>query len=343
MPDRFSGLYLNAGFYVTLCINAEVIVVPAAPTRHSGSACENLKRLETVYFSSSVDFGWNVIFSEFRAGQAGDDRPPSIAASVTWRENFACCPQGKTMKKIESSVAGSCLPVHAQIRETLRQGIASGNYLPNAKLPSEKELMIHFQVSRISVRQALDELETEGLIYRVAGKGSFVSKPRPVLDLARLQGFGQAMSELGFETVNQVVGLATVVAPDDIAERLGLEIGAAITEIRRIRHVNHDPVSLDITYLPVDPGARMKAEELSARDISQILEQDHGVAPGHADLHIGTLAADVSASQALKIAKGAPVLYLERLIWTRDGAPLRIDRIYCRGDSFSYRLRIERA
>lgn len=243
----------------------------------------------------------------------------------------------------KTSGSEPALPPHAQIRETLRQGIASGIHLPTAKLPSEKELMIHFQVSRITVRQALVELEMEGLIYRVTGKGSFVSKPRPVVDLARLQGFGQTVSELGFETINQVIGLVTMVAPDDIAGQLGLEIGSAVIEIRRIRHVNHDPVSLDITYVPIDPGARLSAADLVSRDISEILETDHGITSSHADLHIAPLAADVSVSQALKVAKGAPVLYFERITHTREATPLRVDRIYCRGDSCRYRLHLEHA
>lgn len=247
------------------------------------------------------------------------------------------------MNKIVDSMSfGRVLPLHAQIRETLRQGIVSGSYLPDDKLPSEKELMVEFGVSRITVRQALGVLEKEGIIYRVTGKGSFVSKPRPIQDLTRLQGFGEAMSDLGFETINQVIGLNECSAPPEIAQQLALGENARVTEIRRLRFVDRAPVSLDVTYVSTALGKRLAGEDLATRDIFLIIENDYGIALGHADLHISTLPADATVSRQLKVRKGAPVLHLQRLTYAKDGTPLEVDRIYYRGDSFSYRLRIER-
>lgn len=243
---------------------------------------------------------------------------------------------------VNAAASERLLPLHAQIRETLRGGITGGTYLPNEKLPSEKELMERFGVSRITVRQALGELEKEGAIYRIPGKGSYVAKPRPIQDLTRLQGFGEAMSRLGMQTLNQVVGLRTMPAPADVAKQLGLAPDDSVTEIKRIRFVDRVPVSLDVTYVSAALGERLAKEDLATRDIFLIIENDYGIPLGHADLHISTVAADRLVSDHLKVARGAPILHLERLTFSRDGQPLESDRIYYRGDSFSYRLRIER-
>lgn len=242
----------------------------------------------------------------------------------------------------DSHPGGRQQALHARIREALRASILDGTFRPHDRLPSEKELMQSHGVSRITVRHALGELEKDGAIYRIAGKGSYVAKPAPVQDLAKLQGFGEAMSRLGFETTNQVVGLQTLPAQSDVALKLGLAPGTPVTEIRRVRCVDQEPVSLDITYVAAALGERLAREDLATRDIFAILEKDYGIALGHADLSISTLPAAPPLTEHLKVLAGAPVLHLERLTHSRDGAPLEFDRIYHRGDSFSYRLRIAR-
>jgi GntR family transcriptional regulator len=238
--------------------------------------------------------------------------------------------------------SGRLLPLHARIREAVRGQIFDGRYRPNDRLPSEKELMSSFAVSRITVRQAMGELEKEGAIYRIAGKGSYVAKPAPVQDLTRLQGFGEAMSRLGYETLNEVIGMGAMAAPADVARQLAVPAGASVTEIRRVRYVDREPVSLDVTYVATELGERLAREDLATRDIFAILELDFGIALGHADLSISTLAAVAPLTSHLKVKAGAPILYLERLTHSREGVPLEFDRIYYRGDSFSYRLRIAR-
>jgi len=99
----------------------------------------------------------------------------------------------------------STLPMHAQIRETIRHRVLDGSYAPHSQMPSESQMMAAFGVSRITIRQALGDLQKEGLIFKVAGKGSFVAKPKAFQNLSRLQGFGEAMGPSGYETFNQVL------------------------------------------------------------------------------------------------------------------------------------------
>jgi GntR family transcriptional regulator len=245
-------------------------------------------------------------------------------------------------RTVNSHPSSRELPLHARISETLRAGIRDGTFRPNDRLPSEKELMASHGVSRITVRHALGELEKEAAIYRIAGKGSYVAKPAPVQDLTRLLGFGEAMSRLGYQTLNQLVGINTLPAPNDIASQLGVPGGTPVSEIRRVRCVDQEPVSLDVTYVTAALGERLAKEDLITRDIFVILESDYGIALGHADLSISTIAARPPLTEHLKVESGSPILHLERLTHTREGTPLEFDRIYYRGDSFSYRLRIAR-
>lgn len=233
-------------------------------------------------------------------------------------------------------------PLYAQIKDLLRARVLDGTYQPHQQMPSESEMIAAFNVSRITVRQALNDLQNEGLIFRIHGKGTFVSKPKAFQDLGRLQGFGEAMRQMGYETFARVVSIRNVVPTVQVQERLHLPKRAKATELQRVRFLNREPISLDVTYLPVAIGARLAKEDLSARDVFVILENDYGLSLGHADLQIGSTLADENLATQLRVEEGSPVLVIERTTHTSDGTPIDYEHLYYRGDAFQYKVRVDR-
>jgi GntR family transcriptional regulator len=246
------------------------------------------------------------------------------------------------MDTVHNLSALSPVPLYTQIRELLRERILRGTYKSHAQMPSENDMVRTFGVSRITVRQALTDLQKEGLIFKIHGKGTFVSKPKATQDLRRLEGFGEAMAGNGHETFSRVLGHRVLRAGKVIADRLRLNERDDVTEIKRVRFLDREPISLDISYLPAAIGARLVREDLPHRDIFLILENDYGYALGNATLCIESVLADSEVAAALKIEEGAPILRIERLTFTADETPLDFEFIYYRGDAFQYRLRIER-
>ena len=232
--------------------------------------------------------------------------------------------------------------LYAQIREELRALIVSGVWQPNDALPSERDLMAQYGVSRITVRQALGDLQKESLIFKLHGKGAYVAQTRPFQELGRLQGFAEAMEARGHETYNRVLAIEHLDATELVASRLGLATGAPVTRLRRVRYLDRQPVSLDITWVPRALGERLAREDLASRDIFLIIENDCATPLGHADLVIDAGLADAELGVALDIEPGAPVLRIERLTHAADGRPIDYEHLYCRADNFQYRLRIER-
>ncbi len=240
------------------------------------------------------------------------------------------------------AIEPSAVPLYSQVRERLRERIVDGTYAPQARLPSESEIGTLFKVSRITVRQALGDLQKEGVIVKVPGKGTFVAAARPSQELARLEGFGEAMSRKGHRIVNRVVKHALVEATPLVAARLRVAPGAPVTEIHRVRWLDREPVSFEITYLPPAIGERLRGENLAERDIFLILETDYGITLGHADIQIGAVNADHALAEALRVEPGAALLRIERLTWTADGMPLDFEYLYVRGEAFQYALRLPR-
>lgn len=251
--------------------------------------------------------------------------------------------KGTKPLQLASSVhALSDQPLYAQIKHALRERILDGTYPPHHQLPSESELMAAFNVSRITVRQALSDLQGDGLIFRIHGKGSFVSKPKAFQDLGRLQGFGEAMRQMGYETYSRLVALRHVAPTPQVQEKLQVPKRTRVTELQRVRFLNREPISLDITYVPHSIGLRLAKEDLAARDVFVILENDYGLALGHADLQIGSTLADERLALQLRIEEGAPVLVIERLTHAADGTPIDYEHLFYRGDAFQYKVRVDR-
>jgi GntR family transcriptional regulator len=233
------------------------------------------------------------------------------------------------------------VPMHSQIREIVRRRVLDGTYAPHSQMPSEAQMMEAFQVSRITIRQALGDLQKEGLIFKVAGKGSFVAKPKAFQNLSRLQGFGEAMTPSGYETFSQVLSTRRVAAGELVARRLALAAGDPVFEIQRLRYLNREPISVDVSYFPLALGERLAQEDLATRDIFVILENDLGQQLTHADVQIEAISADESLSRHLRIAEASPLLRIERLTHAGD-QPIDFEFLYYRGDAFQYRLRIDR-
>ena len=226
-------------------------------------------------------------------------------------------------------------------QELLRGRILDGVYPPLSRMPSENELGKAFDVSRITVRQALGDLQKEGLIFKIHGRAPS-SPGRRRSRTSAPQGLGESMTQMGYEVINRLHGLRYVPAGARVAERLRVEEGSPVCEIKRVRLVNREPVSLEVTYLPQALGERLEKADLVTRDIFLILENDCGIPLGHADLAIDAVLADADLTRALAVEEGAPIMRIERLTHAADGAPLDFEYLYYRGDAFQYRLRIDR-
>ncbi|MGY3174328.1 GntR family transcriptional regulator [Pseudomonas sp. TE12234] len=234
------------------------------------------------------------------------------------------------------------VPLHTQLRDVLRARILDGQYPQDSQMPSESELGALFKVSRITVRQALGDLQKEGLIFKIHGKGTFVAKPKTFQNVSTLQGLAESMTGRGYEVINRLRSFKFIAADKQVAERLQVAEGEVVAQIKRVRLINREPISLEITYLPKAIGERLEKADLVTRDIFLILENDCGLALGHADLAIDAVLADSDLTQALNVEPGSPIMRIERLTHDADGRPLDFEHLYYRGDAFQYRLRIDR-
>lgn len=235
----------------------------------------------------------------------------------------------------------SSQPLYMQIKNALKQRILDGDYAAHERLPSESELMKMFGVSRITVRQSLRDLHSDGLVFSVQGKGTFVSKPKAVQDVQRLQGFGEAMAPQGYDTSTRVLLVDYVRPPQEVADGLLINQNQRVLEVKRIRYLNQEPVSVDHSFFPAVIGAKLEKKELT-QDIFPMLENELGESLGHAGLKIEAIAASEDLAQCLNVKVDSPCLRINRIVYTPNGDPIDFEYLTYRGDAFQYQLRVDR-
>lgn len=235
---------------------------------------------------------------------------------------------------------GGILPLYYQLQNALRQRIESGQWSPGERLPGERELARLFSVSRTTVREALDALEEDGLIFRRHGEGTFVAHRPVVATLARLQGFTEELAEQGLNFEAKVLGSRVLPATPEVATALGLESGAEVVEISRVVLLDGQPLFADDSFLPGAAGRMVLAAEPGQTIYSALQAVGFSVASGEQTIE----AAPASRREAerLRIRVGQPVLLIRRITRLADGTPVEFRRVAYRGDRYRYRISLVR-
>lgn len=233
-------------------------------------------------------------------------------------------------------------PRHEQLSDWIRTRIADGTYAPDEQLPSEHALCDQFDVSRVTVRRALQTLESEGLIYRKQGLGSFVQDQRLRSGLVRLTDFAEDMAQAGISASSRILSNTDGPVPAPIAAKLGLEPEATVRRLDRTRLGNGKPVAFDYTWLPPNYAALLESYDLTEHTIYSILETQHDIEVRRGRYRIEAVNAPDTVSDALGIPKDQAVLLISRLSLDADDTPIYYQQRYYRTDRVAYELELER-
>jgi GntR family transcriptional regulator len=166
---------------------------------------------------------------------------------------------------------------YEQIAAQLKQEIKEERFEPGDKLPSEKRLCEYFEVSRITVRQALKNLENDGLIFKKQGLGAFVSNTPSKKNLVHLTDFSEDMRRAGLTGSSKLIRFKKVDAELEINTILGLPPDNPLIRIDRVRIAGDVAVAFDKTWLPPSYGQLLMDEDLNSRTIYEILEDTYSI------------------------------------------------------------------
>ena len=231
-------------------------------------------------------------------------------------------------------------PIFAQIRARLEDAISSGALEPHSRLPSERQLSDSFGVSRMTVRQALDELTSERLLYALPGKGTFVADRRIIEQpLRHLTGFTQDMQARGMRPSSRLLDSRVVRAPFEMARLFGAEPSVEIVQITRLRLADGDPLAIESVHIPASLVPGLLEHDLATESLYEVMAREYGVKPTAARQTIEAALPTSDEQHLLELDATAPVLRISRLTNDPTGRIVEYVRSVYRGDR--YHLTVE--
>jgi GntR family transcriptional regulator len=237
----------------------------------------------------------------------------------------------------------SHIPYYHQLLEIIKLKIKDGTWAPGDRIPSEAELCDTYGVSRTVVRQALRELESESIITRRKGKGTFVAKPKISEGLIqKLTGFYQDMTERGLEPGTKVLFQQIVPANQKIARYLDVPMGTDIVDIKRLRFIHEEPIQLVTTYIPRHLSPDLVDIDLSNRSLYAYLETENGIKIARGIRYIEAVLANKEEAELLEIDEGDPLIMLDSVSYTETGQAIEYYHAIHRGDRSRFEVELIR-
>jgi len=246
----------------------------------------------------------------------------------------------KTLPKPNRPALGqlsASIPLYVQIAESLLDRIESGELAPGHRLPAERHLSETLGVNRMTLRQALQSLEMQGLLVRRQGDGTYVTESKKIERQAgKLVPFTRGMKQRGLMPGAKIISFERGLADATVARELGLRLSAAIYQVHRLRLINQEPVMLERFALSVAQFPDLERFDFTKRSGYEIFETEYGISIGRARQSLEAVLATDYEAPLLQVKTGAPLMLETRLAYGQAGQPVEYGRDLYRGDRFKF-------
>ena len=232
------------------------------------------------------------------------------------------------------------IPIYIQIRDALRAEITGGNLRRGQQLPSENQLAARFRVSRMTIRESIEELVNEGLLYRRHGVGTFVALPR--LQREHAKPMGLSADDDNEDIQVELLELKVIPATPKVARALDIPAGSHVIRVKTLHYADGVPITVQNAHIPYKLFPGLLNENVGVRHLWTLFEKA-GYRVRRAVQRLEAREASKPVAHWVNIQEGAPVLFKESTVYTDDGTPVEFTYCYNRGDLYSLTVELERA
>lgn len=230
------------------------------------------------------------------------------------------------------------VPYHLQIKDILAKEILNGTY--KERIPSERDLMDRFSVSRTTIREAISHLVSEGVLERIHGKGTFISQKPPVHEwLDSLNSLTETVKKMGMVPGSKLLHSGMVKTDRLISEILNVD---QFFTIERLRTADATPIAIERHYYGSEIGKRLVEYDLASTTIYDLLEQELGIEIEEAEQFISSKVVSEEDAMDLDIPHDSNVLCVERLMTDANGDTIEYYTSIFRPDMYVFRMKTKR-
>ena len=229
-------------------------------------------------------------------------------------------------------------PIYYQLAELIHGQIEGGILACGDQIPSERELMASYHVSRNTARLATESLMKAGLVYRVPGRGSFVASAKMRYGLLQLASFSEEMQRRGLRPGSRILDLASVSPAPKIAQGLRLAPNQSAFKIERLRLANDEPLALNTSYVPVHLCPTLDREDLEQGSLYKVLEDKYSLVIWRAEQVLRPTVAGEYEAGLLGVEPGSPMLLAEGVTYLTGDVPIEYAQLLYRGDRYEFSI-----
>ena len=233
------------------------------------------------------------------------------------------------------------IPLYYQLMDAIIEMIQTNNLDENDQLPSERELCDIFDVSRATVRQAIQELEKDDYIYKVHGKGTFVSPKKFKQNLLKFYSFTEEMKKIGKKPTSNVMDFQIIESDEKLARKMNMNSGDKVYMFTRLRLADGEPMMLETSYVLYDRFPGISRENLEKNAMYDILTQEYNAVFTCAEEIFQSVLTRKDEAKLLNYHEGLSSMMIERI--THEGnLIIEYTKSIARGDRFKYHVLLEK-
>jgi GntR family transcriptional regulator len=225
-------------------------------------------------------------------------------------------------------------PLYQQLKRQILQQITSGAYKPDEPIDSERQLSQQFQISRHTVRQAINELVLQGILYRQPGKGTFVRPQRTTIPRIEITSISSQVYDWTRQSTVWLESPRLMEAPDFVTESLDLDRGASVLFLSHVQHYKGDPVNYWKSWIPEDVGKGLLTRPFEESSILDLLLNCCGVLGRASQDRLVPAIATTEEAEVLDIDVGDPVQIVTGRFLSGEYKPIEAHRSVIRSERF---------
>jgi GntR family transcriptional regulator len=236
----------------------------------------------------------------------------------------------------------SPVPLYYQFKQSLLERFENDEFPIGQPIPPEMDLVTGYGISRATVRRAMQEMEHEGYIHRIPGKGTFVLRTRIRRGLTRMSSFTEDMQERGQKVTSRLLELAPKAPPPYIAQQFGLGAEEPLFYVYRLRLADGLPIVINASYLRLPAEVSLSEKEVCAAVSLWALLELKGLHLIEADRVIEAVLASEERAALLDVPVGTALLQVEGMAYTVNHIPVEYSLVLSSGERYKYSVHLER-
>lgn len=234
----------------------------------------------------------------------------------------------------------SSVPIYHQLKSQILDAISEGTLSVGDLLPSERELVERLNVSRMTIRRALNDLVVSGQLVTRPGKGTYVQPAKLEQHLVRLAGFTAEMRSSGHRVSSKVLRAEVVPAEGKLVERMQVQPEEPVIVLERLRYVDDVPIGWHRSHLPERLCPNLLRFDWERSSLYQILRREYHIPLKHAQQSLEATLSNWEEQRLFGIPDGSPILLGERTTYTDNDVIIEYSKASYRGDRYRYELQL---